>query len=33
MVFPTPMVGISTKTPKWEAKPHPLLCNIPFPST
>ena len=32
-VFPQPIVGISTSTPKCEARPNPLLWKIPFPST
>ena len=28
-----PIVGISTNTPRWHARPKPLTCNIPFPST
>ena len=32
-VLAHPIVGISTKTPKWDAIPNPLVCKIPFPST
>ena len=32
-VFPTPIVGMFTVTPKWHANPKERVWKIPFPST